>query len=224
MEQLIYTPGIFDQDSVAAAKRIILTVPSDIADEYWRRTTVATGDLIIEAMRPTQDDVLLDFGCGIGRLAKELIGRTGCRIVGVDISAPMRRHAVEYVASDRFSAMSSEEFARLAANGTRTFSGAYSIIVLQHVLDPQAELQRVAATCKSEAPFFVYNCIHRCVPSNKGWVNDGQDVGTLVSDRFAFQREIAVPPAMLLYPNQGPLPGEFERHWFRLYRNKHVAT
>jgi 2-polyprenyl-3-methyl-5-hydroxy-6-metoxy-1,4-benzoquinol methylase len=224
MEQLIYTPGIFDQDSVGAAKRIILTVPADIAEEFWQRTTVATGDMIVEAMRPTQDDVLLDFGCGIGRLAKELIGRTGCRIVGVDISAPMRRHAIEYVASDRFSVMSSEEFAQLAANRTRTFSGAYCIIVLQHVLDPQTELRRIAATCKPEAPFFVYNCIHRCVPSNKGWVNDGQDVGSLVSDSFNFQRQIAVPRAMLLYPDQGPLPGEFERHWFRLYRNKVVGT
>src|SRR5215475_1993901 len=210
MERLIYTPGIFDRNSITAAKQVILTVPHDIADEFWQRATTATVDLMMEAMRPTRDDVLLDFGCGIGRLAKELIGRTECRIVGVDISASMRRHAVEYVASDRFSTMSSEEFAQLAASGTRTFSGAYSIIVLQHVLDPQAELQHIAATCKSEAPFFVYNCIHRCVPSNKGWINDGQDVGTLVSDRFAFQREIAVPPAMLLYPNQGPLPGEFE--------------
>lgn len=224
MEQLIYTPGIFDQNSLAGAKRVILTVPPDIAEEFWQRTTVATGDLIIEAMRPEQDDVLLDFGCGIGRLAKELIGRTGCRVVGVDISAAMRRHAIEYVASGRFSVMSSEEFAQLAASGTRAFSGAYSIIVLQHVLDPQTELRRIAATAKADAPFFVYNCINRCVPSNRGWVNDGQDVGRLASEIFDFQRQIDVPPAMLLYPSQGPLPGEIEGHWFRLFHNKPTPT
>jgi len=224
MDQLIYTPSIFDQKSIAAAKQVVLTVPRDIADEFWDRATVATGNLIMEAMRPTQDDVLLDFGCGIGRLAKELIGRTGCRVVGVDISAAMRGHAVEYVASDRFSVMSSEEFAQLSANRTRTFSGAYAIIVLQHVLEPQIELRRIAATCNVEAPFFVYNCINRCVPSNKGWVNDGQDVGRLASEIFDFQRQFEVPQAMLLYPNQGPLPGEIEGHWFRLFRNKSIAA
>ena len=107
MEELIYTPGIFDRNSLAAAKQVILTVPPDIADEFWQRATIATGKLILEAVRPTRDDVLLDFGCGIGRLAKELIGHTGCRIVGVDMSAAMRRYAIEYVASDRFSVMSS---------------------------------------------------------------------------------------------------------------------
>src|SRR5215831_18186690 len=167
MEQLIYTPGIFDRNSIAAAKNVILTVPRDIADEFWERATVATGHLIVEAMWPTRDDVLLDFGCGIGRLAKELIGRTGCRVVGVDISAAMRAHAIEYVASDRFSVISCEEFAQLAANRTRAFSGAYSIVVLQHVLEPQIELRRIAATCNIGAPFFVHNSVSRCVPSNK---------------------------------------------------------
>jgi SAM-dependent methyltransferase len=224
MEELIYTPGIFDRNSLAAAKQVILTVPRDIADEFWERSTFVTSKLILEAIRPTRDDVLLDFGCGIGRLAKMLIGHTGCRIVGVDISAAMRRYAIEYVGSDRFSVMSSEEFSQLAAKGTRVFSGAYSVIVLQHVLEPQIELRRIAATCKVEAPFFVYNAVNRCVPSNKGWVNDGQDVGRLTSDIFDFLRQFEVPRTMLLYPNQGPLPGEIEGQWFRLFRNKSVVT
>ena len=138
MDQLIYTPGIFDQNSIAAAKQVILTVPLYIADEFWRRATVATGDLIMEAMRPTRDDVLLYFGCGIGRLAKELIGRTGRRIVGVDISDAMRRYATEYVASDCFSVSSLRNLPSLPQT-ERSFSGAYSIIVSQHVLEPQSE-------------------------------------------------------------------------------------
>ena len=49
MEELIYTPGIFDRNSLAAAKQVILTVPRDIADEFWQRATTATGKLILEA-------------------------------------------------------------------------------------------------------------------------------------------------------------------------------
>lgn len=224
MEELIYTPGIFDRNSLAAAKQVILTVPPDIADEFWQRSTIATGKLILEAIRPTRDDVLLDFGCGIGRLAKELIDHTGCRVVGVDMSAAMRRYAIEYVGSDRFSVMSSEEFSQLAAKGSRVFSGAYSVVVLQHVLEPQIELRRIAATSRVEAPLFVQNAVSRCVPSNKGWVNDGQDVGRLASEIFDFLCQFEVPRDMLLYPNQGPLPGEIEGQWFRLFRNKFAVT
>jgi hypothetical protein len=62
------------------------------------------------------------------------------------------------------------------------------------------------------------------VPSNKGWVDDGQDVGRLTSEIFEFLRQFEVPRTMLLYPNQGPLPGEIEGQWFRLFRNKSVVT
>ena len=69
------------------------------------------------------------------------------------------------------------------------------------------------------------NAVSRCVPSNKGWVNDGQDVGRLASELFFdFLRQFEVPRDMLLYPNQGPLPGEIEGQWFRLFRNKFAVT
>jgi SAM-dependent methyltransferase len=219
-DPFVYTPDIFDQKDLARAKQIILTVPPEILDDFWRRATVATADLIIEGIRPTASSVLLDFGCGIGRLAKELIDRVGCRVVGVDISAPMRKHALRYVGSDRFSVMSGEEFNRRARNKARNFTGAYSIVVLQHVLEPRNELQRIAALCKARAPFFVYNCVNRCLPTNKGWTDDGQDIGELTAQIFEFEREFTVPRDVLLYPEKGPMPGELESHWFRLYRNK----
>jgi SAM-dependent methyltransferase len=218
-DQFIYTPERFDQKDLAQAKQIILTVPPEILDDFWRRATIATADLIIEGIKPTASSVLLDFGCGIGRVAKELIGRVGCRVVGVDISTAMRKHALRYVASDRFSVMSSEEFNRRARNKAKIFTGAYSIIVLQHVLEPRHELQRIAKLCKAGAPFFIYNCVNRCLPTNKGWTDDGQDVGQLTAQLFDFEREFAVPHDVLLYPERGPMPGELESHWFRLYRN-----
>ena len=46
MEELIYTPGIFDRNSLAAAKQVILTVPRDIADEFWQRARPLFGDVV----------------------------------------------------------------------------------------------------------------------------------------------------------------------------------
>ena len=34
---------------------------------------------------------VLDYGCGIGRIAKELILKTSCKVIGVDISESMRK-------------------------------------------------------------------------------------------------------------------------------------
>ena len=178
MDQLIYTPGIFDQNSIAAAKQVILTVPLDIADEFWRRATVATGDLIMEAMRPTRDDVLLDFGCGIGRLAKELIGRTGCRIVGVDISDAMRRYATEYVASDRFSVLYCSMFLSRRANSgvllqpappTRHFSYITASIVVCRATKVGSTTVKISASLRQRSLTFSVNTkcreICSCIPT-----------------------------------------------------------
>jgi cyclopropane fatty-acyl-phospholipid synthase-like methyltransferase len=42
-------------------------------------------DLIDRLFEIPPQTILPDYGCGIGRMAKELIKRPGCRIVGVDI-------------------------------------------------------------------------------------------------------------------------------------------
>ena len=219
-EQPIYRPAVFDHDSVEDAKRIILTVPPSILENYWKRSTVATADLIIDGLKPTRDSVLLDFGCGIGRLAREVIGRIGCKIVGVDISASMRRQAIEHVASERFSVLSAEVFGRLAADSITMFSGAYAVVVLQHTLDPEAELRRIAATCAAAAPLFIYNHVHRLVPTDKGWASDGKDVGKLASGIFRFVREFDLPRDCLLYPDRGAMPGEIDSHWLRLFEKR----
>lgn len=219
-EQPIYSPKIFDRDRIEDAKRIILTVPPDILEDYWKRSTVATADLIVDGLKPTRDSVLLDFGCGIGRLAKEVIERIGCTIIGVDISASMRRQAIEHVDSERFSVLSADVFGRLAADGVTLFSGAYSVVVLQHTSDPEAELRRIAATCAADAPVFIYNHAQRLVPTNKGWASDGKDVGKLAAQVLRFLRGYELPRDCLLYPGRGALPGEIDSHWLRLFQNR----
>jgi 2-polyprenyl-3-methyl-5-hydroxy-6-metoxy-1,4-benzoquinol methylase len=57
-------------------------------EERWQVETPYVADLIGHAL-PTirPGDLLLDYGCGVGRIAKELIARHRCRVVGVDIDA-----------------------------------------------------------------------------------------------------------------------------------------
>jgi precorrin-6B methylase 2 len=41
---------------------------------------------LLEALRPSRDDVLVDLGCGIGEVAIAVHRRAGCRVVGIDAS------------------------------------------------------------------------------------------------------------------------------------------
>ncbi|WP_027244501.1 class I SAM-dependent methyltransferase [Leisingera daeponensis] len=43
-------------------------------------------DLLLEAMKPTKGDVILDIGCGYGLISKYIMEKTGAKVVGVDIS------------------------------------------------------------------------------------------------------------------------------------------
>ena len=75
---------------------------------------------------------LLDYGCGVGRIARPL-ARRGHRIVAVDVSPKMLAHcaaycaefdAIEYVLSDGWGVQSVP---------TASIDGAYSFYVFQHM-------------------------------------------------------------------------------------------
>ena len=48
---------------------------------------------LIRSLRVGHDDVVVDVACGIGTSALQLIGETGCRVVGVDLSPTNVREA-----------------------------------------------------------------------------------------------------------------------------------
>ncbi|UYN94976.1 MAG: class I SAM-dependent methyltransferase [Enhydrobacter sp.] len=101
------------------ARQIILTAEGSTTDERWTTETPYVADLIGGAVDVRRDTLPIDYGCGIDRLARELIGRHGCQVLGVDISARMRALAVDYVQSDRFFTCAPEMLDALVARGLR---------------------------------------------------------------------------------------------------------
>ena len=185
MARLTYNPAIFDVADLESAKRIILTPEPDTdTEERWRRETPYIAAQLGAHLMPQPDQTILDFGCGIGRLSKELIERHGCRVIGVDISASMRAMALDYVASDRFAALSPEELAGQVAAGLRV-DGAFSCWVIQHALDPVAALEQIRVAMAPGARLFVANAHLRCVPVVEGaWGRDGIVVRTVLEQMF----------------------------------------
>jgi len=84
---------------------------------------------------------ILDYGCGVGRIAKEILKQDPCRlVVGVDESQEMMAFALMDVQSPQFTAVPPQIIDK-EIGGAEYFDGAYLVYVLQHV--PAIEIREV---------------------------------------------------------------------------------
>ena len=181
---LTYHPELFDARTVEQARAIILTGEGSTTDERWKTETPFICDLIAETIALAPESVVIDYGCGIGRVAKELIARHGYRVIGVDISAAMRAMAADYVKSDRFVACAPEMLDGLVANGFAA-DAAIAVWVLQHCLTPGDDIGRIDAALKANGKLFVLNNIYRALPTREqAWFNDGIDIKATLDTHF----------------------------------------
>jgi len=107
-------------------------------EERWNAETPAFAKKIISYFNPNRTDYVLDYGCGVGRLAKEIIKQCGgCYILGIDTSIQMLEEAQKYVP------MNSLKFGTALPNEIQkgNFDLAYCIYTLQHV--PAIELREI---------------------------------------------------------------------------------
>jgi SAM-dependent methyltransferase len=179
-----YHPGIFDVATMRDAMGIILTPEDSTTEHRWATETPYVVDLIARGVKLTQQSLVLDYGCGVGRLAKALITRFGCRVIGVDISPSMRAMAVDYVASDNFYACPPAMLDTMVARGLNC-DFALSVWVLQHCPQVHNDIARIAAALATHGELFIVNQRDRAVPTVElGWVNDGIDVFALLRETF----------------------------------------
>ncbi|WP_320033716.1 tetratricopeptide repeat protein [Halarcobacter sp.] len=182
--KMVYTPQIFEKNDLDDAKKIILTKEGDVStEERWDKETQFVVDDIISKFELDENKIVLDYGCGIGRIAKELIKKTSCKVIGLDISESMRKLATEYVDSSNFEAVSPEEFKRKIEAGER-FDFAYSIWVLQHCIKPLEDIKLIKLSLKNDALIYILNNIKSAVPTNKGWIDNKLDIHSLLIKEF----------------------------------------
>lgn len=141
-------------------------------------------DLIAHQLGPTPGSLILDYGCGIGRLAKALIELCGCHVIGVDISPEMRALAVQYVDSKNFSVVSPEVFQWRVDTGLRV-DGAFAVWVLQHCYEPANDADLINRSLRDNGRVALVNSRHRVVPTTEVvWAQDGKDVRDIMHQRF----------------------------------------
>lgn len=176
-----YNADIFEADTLPDLMRVILTDEDIPSQERWIRETPYLAGLMIDKLDITANSTILDYGCGVGRLAKELISRTGCRIVGVDTSVSARAFAAHYVRSERFVAAHPG-----ALDLFPRFDGCICVWVLQHVYDLNGCISQIAHALEPNAALLAVNNIGRVLPfrcgSMRGWADDKFDVFATVGE------------------------------------------
>lgn len=167
-----YNPGIFDTQDIEAAKGIILTPELGLTtDERWETETPYLMTLI-ERLNLDRGSVVLDFGCGIGRLSKAILEKYNCTVIGLDISMNMRAMANIYVNNNNFSSIAPSALHLLGGR----IDAVISVWALQHVLSLTNEIDNINFMLKKAGKLFVVNERRRFVPTDKGWMDDSADI------------------------------------------------
>ena len=195
MAQLVYSPEAFDADSMDKAKQLSLLTGTPIPEKVrWDDEVKMLCGTMARELMLRKGDLILDYGCGVGRLAKELCS-LGCDVVGVDISPSMRRYAMEYVnAPGHFVALSQEELMLLVNKGLRC-DHACAAWMLQHSPNVQADISIIIRSIKGLGGLFVAdNRNIRLVPVRGGqWVNDNVDIWRQLELHLGIRSNTAYP-------------------------------
>ena len=172
-------------------RRIVTSEPGTTTEERWLRETPYLVEYCGPRLAIGPHTHVLDYGCGVGRVAKGLIERYGCRIIGVDFSPSMRLLAPDYVLSERFTVWSVATLDKMIDKGFRA-DAAICIWVIQHALDVQDTVDRLARSLRPGSRLYALNS-GRCVPIDRGWADDGFDVPR--APRTAFLEDDGLPIA-----------------------------
>jgi SAM-dependent methyltransferase len=191
-----YHPEIFDAADMQRAKEVILTNegPDATTEARWAIETPYVMELMSKVISLRSDMVVLDYGCGVGRMAKAMIDASSCSVIGLDISPSMRRLAGDYVRSDRFFAVSPGQYDTMVRAGFRVHV-AIAVWVLQHCFAPAEDVARIRRGLVADGKAFVLNMPKRAVPAvldetgTFAWAQDGIDVATLLRTEFRVQAE-----------------------------------
>lgn len=186
-----YIKEVFDVGTFEHAKHVVLTSDPNDPEKFQRETnflvdTIKAQDFI----SLTENSTVLDFGCGMGRVAKELIKTFNCKVIGLDISPSMLQYAKLYAASlTKF-------------EGTQQYSVpesvdiALSILVLQHAENPAKEIDNIISVLKPGGIFILLNENKRFVPGDVDknrfvvWKDDNFDVFSYAESKLQFIKKV----------------------------------
>lgn len=179
---MAYVKQAFDVTSLSDAMNVVLTSEQGKPDKFYNETQFLI-DLLAKQNIITSESLVLDFGCGMGRVSKKLIEEFQCSVIGVDISDSMLSFAKVYTNDDRFNPFNSY-------TSKETIDVCISTFVLQHTENPLYEIENICNVLKPGGYFVLVNEPYRLVPIDVDrnrfviWNDDKFDVFGEVSSRL----------------------------------------
>lgn len=187
-----YNAEIFETSSLEDAMSIILT-PEDgqTSGERWRAETPIIAADVARALELSPGMTVIDYGCGVGRVSKEIIQQTGCFLLGLDFSKSMRAFSQFYVGHPNFLSMAHEGLEHLIAKGVQIDS-AFTVYVLQHCPDPAADIDLLWRALRPGGKLFVVEQHSQILPLTQGWTRNTTNVLELLGQRFGPGQDFAL--------------------------------
>ncbi len=192
---LTYDPRVFLCETEEAARSIILTPEAGLSTaDRWEQETAW-----LKERMSFPEGLVIDYGCGIGRLSK-VIGDSN-PVLGVDLSWSMRSQAEMYVQSGIFGAVSPTMLSCLVNAGSLQAAGALSVWCLQHCLQPEQDIAMLRAAVRKGGVLYVVNRHTRFIPARHDgafvWADDEKSIVTLLtSGGFRLVHREAMPEAL----------------------------
>lgn len=120
-------------------------------------------ELVLDALDLGQDDVVLDVGCGIGGVARELRARFGCTVVGVDMTPPYIEAATRL--GDRVGAGRGITYEVADALALPFPADRFDAVLVVHVgmniADKASLFRELRRVARPAAPIVVYDIVRR---------------------------------------------------------------
>lgn len=165
------------------AKNVVLSGDPADPSKFERETTFLV-NLIVSKLKIDTTTKFLDFGCGMGRVSRDLIKKTNCSIIGLDTSESMLTLAKDYVDNtDKF-------FPCTSYQAPSSIDVCLASFVLQHVQNPMEAIDNIYDVIKPGGYFVLLNECIRMIPADvddKGfviWQDDFFDVYAESAKRF----------------------------------------
>lgn len=153
-----YIKETFDVATIEQAKDKVLSFSGKNPEKFERETKFLV-DVIEKQNIINRDSLVYDFGCGMGRVSKELINRFDCKVIGQDISSGMLMFAKLYTANmNKFEGTYDYSI-------PDTIDVAISILVLQHTENPKKDIDNIVKVLKPNGIFVLVNENKRFVPT-----------------------------------------------------------
>lgn len=174
---MTYLNQAFEVHSLEQAKSVVLSPDSAQPNKFEIETNFLI-DAVEQLTNIDSHSRVLDYGCGMGRISRELIKRYQCCVIGLDISSTMLYHARQYLQDcDRHKFTPTQHYTE-----PNSVDLVLAVLCLQHVQYPQQEIANIVRVLRPHGQLILVNSRNRFVPLGVDrdnfvvWYDDGFDV------------------------------------------------